>query len=227
MAKLVVTTSDGKTSEVPLDKERITIGRHPDNQIHLNDSAVSGKHALVITVAAASFIEDLNSTNGTFVNGNRVKKHPLSSGETITIGHAKLVFEAEDQGQEEFERTMVISPGQMAALKVPPAKEAEQPMAVAPAPGDLTGVLQVLEGPFKGRELKLTRALNNLGRPPELAAISRRQDGYYIVHIGDVGPAVRRVQVNGKPVSPQPQKLNAGDTVELLGTKMRFQMMKA
>ncbi len=226
MAKLVVTSPDGKTAEVPLDKERITIGRHPDNQIHLNDSSVSGKHAVIITIAGASFIEDLNSTNGTQVNGNRIKKHPLSSGESITIGHSRLDFQGDSDSQEEFERTMVISASQMAALKVPPPTGTDKPMTVAPSPSDLIGVLQVLEGSFKGRELKLARALNNLGRPPELAAISRRNDGYYIVHIGDVSPNVRRVQVNGKPVSAQPQKLNGGDTVELLGTKMRFQLTK-
>lgn len=227
MAKLVVTTPDGKSTEVPLDKERISVGRHPDNQIPLNDSSVSGKHAVIITVAGASFIEDLNSTNGTLVNGNRIKKHPLTNGESITIGHCKLDYQGDDDSQEEFERTMVISASQMAALKMPPPPGTDQPMVTAPAPSDLTGVLQVLEGPFKGRELKLTRALNNLGRPPELAAISRRADGYYIVHIGDVSPTMKRVQVNGKPVSSQPQKLKAGDTVELLGSKMRFNLMKA
>ena len=227
MAKLVVTTPDGKSSEVPLDKERISVGRHPDNQIHLNDSSVSGKHAVIITIAGSSFIEDLNSTNGTLVNGHRIKKHPLNSGESITIGHCKLDYHGDDDSQEEFERTMVISASQMKALKMPPPPDTDKLMAAAPAPGELTGVLQVLEGPFKGRELKLTRALNNLGRPPELAAISRRADGYYIVHIGDISPSAKRVQLNGKPITAQPQKLKAGDTVELLGSKMRFNLVKA
>lgn len=228
MAKLIITGPDGKTSEVALDKDRITIGRHPDNLIPLADTSVSGKHALVVTLAGSSFLEDLNSTNGTLVNGNRIKKHPLSSGEIITIGHCKIVYQGDDAGgQDEFERTMVLGASQMAALKTPPPVEVPAAASMAAPASEKVGVLQVQDGPFRGRELKLSRALNNIGRPPEVAAISKRNDGYYISHIGDTGPTVKRVGVNGRPVSAQPQKLNVGDVIELLGTKMRFQLMDA
>lgn len=227
MAKLVVTSPDGKTTEVALDKERVTIGRHPDNNIPLPDTAISGKHAVVITIGGSSFLEDLNSTNGTFVAGSKVKKHPLSSGDIITLGRCKISYQGDDAGQDEFERTMVIGASQMAALKVPPPPDIDKPMAPAtPEMKDMVGLLQVQDGPFKGRELKLTRALNNIGRPPEVAAVTKRHDGYYISHIGDIGPGVKRVLVNGTPVNVQPQKLAMNDVVELMGTKMRFQLVK-
>ena len=72
MGKLIVTEADGKSRELALDKERVTIGRHADNDIALNDKAVSGHHAVVITILSDSFLEDLDSTNGTLVNGKQV-----------------------------------------------------------------------------------------------------------------------------------------------------------
>ena len=226
MAKLIVTDSSGATKEVPLNKERVTIGRAPDNDIPLNDKAVSGHHAVVITILQDSFLEDLDSTNGTQVNGKQVAKHPLSNGDVISIGRNTLKYQGEGKAEDDdFEKTMILKPGQFGA-----AFDSSLPKPGAPAaPGSgppaapMVGKLKVASGPNAGKELVLTKALTTLGKPGEqVAAITRRSDGYYIVHVGGQGGGVKRPVVNGKEIDIQAIKLNNNDTLELAGTKMNF-----
>ncbi|NNF16095.1 MAG: FHA domain-containing protein, partial [Gammaproteobacteria bacterium] len=97
-----------------MQKERYTVGRLPDNDVRIDNPAVSGHHSLVINILNDSFLEDLNSTNGTYVNGKLVKKHALQHGDVITIGHHQLRFvddDKEDADDDEFEKTMIIRPG--------------------------------------------------------------------------------------------------------------------
>src|SRR6218665_1998395 len=156
MGKLIVTDSDNRVQEYPLDKERMTIGRHPDNDIALNDKAVSGHHAVVITILQDSFLEDLDSTNGTQVNGKQVTKHPLSQGDVITVGRNSLKYEGAG-ASDDFDKTMILKPGQYGAAFEAPAAGA--PPAAPPAPArPLLGKLQVASGPNIGKELELSKA---------------------------------------------------------------------
>lgn len=230
MAKLIVTDGTGATKEVPLSKERVTIGRSPDNDIPLNDKAVSGHHAVVITILQDSFLEDLDSTNGTQVNGKQVAKHPLSNGDTISIGRNTLKYTGEAKGEEDdFEKTMIIRPGQMGAAfeaSLNKASAGAPPAPVAAPQAPMVGKLRVASGPNAGKELVLTKALTTLGRPGEqVAAITRRSDGYYIVHVGGQGGGTKRPVVNGKEIDVQAVKLAANDTIELAGTKMAFMLV--
>ena len=224
MSKLTVTDANGATKEVPLNKERVTIGRAPDNDIPFpGDKAVSGHHAVVITILQDSFLEDLDSTNGTQVNGKQVAKHPLSNGDVIMMGRNQLKYQG-DAGSEEddFEKTMIIRPGQMGAAFDASVNRAA-PAAAAPPPTPMVGKLKVASGPNAGKELVLTKALTTLGRPgDQVAAITRRADGYYIVHVGGQGGGVKRPVVNGKEIDVQAVKLKANDVIELAGTKMNF-----
>jgi pSer/pThr/pTyr-binding forkhead associated (FHA) protein len=227
VAKLIVTDGSGATKEVPLNKERVTIGRAPDNDIPFTgDKAVSGHHAVVITILQDSFLEDLDSTNGTQVNGKQVAKHPLSNNDVISIGRNTLKYQGEAKGEEDdFEKTMIIRPGQMgAAFDANVAKAGGgAPAAVAPPPTPMVGKLKVATGPNAGKELVLTKALTTLGRPgDQVAAITRRADGYYIVNVGGQGGGTRRPVVNGREIDVQAVKLNANDSIELAGTKMNF-----
>lgn len=222
MGKLIVTEASGATREVSLDKERVTIGRHPDNDISLNDKAVSGHHAVVISIMTDSFLEDLDSTNGTLVNGRQVSKHPLSHGDTITIGRNALKYDAGQdvaaaaKEAEDFEKTVVLRPSQMAAM-TKPADAAKIPDAKPQM-----GRLRVTTGPSAGRELELSKALTTIGKPGvQVAAITRRADGYYIVHVGGSGGG-KRPSVNGAEIDAQAHKLSNGDTIELAGTEMSF-----
>jgi len=224
VSKLMVTDANGASKEVPLNKERVTIGRAPDNDIPFpGDKAVSGHHAVVITILQDSFLEDLDSTNGTQVNGKQVAKHPLSNGDVIMIGRNQLKYQGDAGGEEDdFEKTMIIRPGQMGAAFDANVNKAA-PAAAAPPPTPMVGKLKVASGPNAGKELVLTKALTTLGRPgDQVAAITRRADGYYIVHVGGQGGGVKRPVVNGKEIDVQAVKLAANDVIELAGTKMNF-----
>ena len=117
MAKLVLSLNGAVQGEFPLEKERISIGRKPDNDIQIDNLAVSGKHALIITILDDSFLEDLGSTNGTYCNGKLVKKHALRNGDVIGLGkhELKYVNEHATADDEEFEKTMIIRPGSASA----------------------------------------------------------------------------------------------------------------
>jgi pSer/pThr/pTyr-binding forkhead associated (FHA) protein len=227
-----------------MNKERYTIGRLPDNDIRIDNPSVSGHHSLIINILNDSFLEDLNSTNGTYVNGKLIKKHAMQHGDVITVGHHQLRFvdnQASDNSQEEFEKTMVINSstqgedrirrvGQavdqaarsVAAKRAPAASgPTESPPSIQPVALQ-KAKLQVLSGAFAGRELELTKALTTLGRPGvQVAAITRRAEGYYIVHV-DSGKENDYPLVNGVPIGPQARRLNDNDVVQLAGVKMGF-----
>jgi len=139
MAKLILSLEGSVIREIALDKERITIGRRPQNDIQIENLAVSGEHACIVTILNDSFLEDLGSTNGTLVNGNPIKKHILQNNDVVEIGKYKMkyVVEAAAAGQaaqDDFERTMVMksSPGKPTAPR--PAVAPTSPPTGAPRP---------------------------------------------------------------------------------------------
>ena len=280
MARLILSLDGQVLAEYNMSKERYTIGRLPDNDVRIDNPAVSGHHSLIINILNDSFLEDLNSTNGTYVNGKLIKKHALQHGDVITIGHHQLRFsdqQAPESDQDEFEKTMVIPAGQQneeqlaaaeKAAEVAAVAEAEAPAAETPAaeatpradikvdmpepepkkpdisqervepvahtetshgidPSNAPNALplaklQVLSGSFAGRELELTKALTTLGRPGvQVAAITRRAEGYYIVHV-ESGEEGDYPLVNGQPIGAQARKLTDNDVVQLAGVKMGF-----
>ena len=238
MARLVLSLDGQTLAEYNMSKERYTVGRLPDNDIRIDNAAVSGHHALIINILNDSFLEDLNSTNGTYVNGKIVKKHAMQHGDVITVGHHSLRFmdSEADEPADEFEKTMVISSREAANLKVPGMTVREAaPAAAQPAPAPAAanplpfsaGVLpkaklQVLSGQFAGRELELVKTLTTLGRPGvQVAAITRRADGFYIVHV-ESGREGDFPLVNGVAIGPQARKLQDNDVVQLAGVKMGF-----
>lgn len=128
MAKLIFSLDGAFLGEYPLDKERITIGRRPANDIHIDNLAVSGEHASVLTIGSDSFLEDLDSSNGTIVNGKVIKKHVLQHSDVIEIGKYQLKYVSESAvgtvvatPQEDFEKTMIIRPSAMKAMERPAA----------------------------------------------------------------------------------------------------------
>ena len=230
MARLILSLDGQVLAEYNMNKEWYTVGRLPDNDIRIDNPAVSGHHSLIINILNDSFLEDLNSTNGTYVNGKLIKKHALQHGDVITAGHHQLRFvdsQSGDTEPDEFERTMVITPGTaMAAQAAQRASEAGERRAAAdaaPAPVALMKAkLQVLSGAFAGRELELNKALTTLGRPGvQVAAITRRADGYFIVHV-DGGADGKLPLVNGVAIGQQARRLEDNDVIQLAGVKMGF-----
>ena len=223
---LVLTLNQSVLGEFSLEKERLLIGRKPENDIQVDNLAVSGQHAAIITILNDSFLEDLDSTNGTFVNGKLVKKHALKHGDVITIGKHELKYVNDDAttDDQDFEKTMIIRPG-MASHAAAAAKAEE---TAPPPPAGVgsqvvaedmpLGKIQVLSGPGAGKELELKKALITLGRPGvQVAVITRRPQGYFITHVEGKHPLV-----NGDSIGAQAHALKDHDVVELAGVKMEF-----
>jgi hypothetical protein len=128
MAKLHFSLEGNSFGEFALTKERMTIGRRPTNDIHIDNLAVSGEHAVIVTIGNDSFLEDLNSTNGTLVNGKPIKKHVLFHGDVIKFGKYELTYENKIQQKAPpshgFENTVVVRP-----TKLPVANTEAQPKA--------------------------------------------------------------------------------------------------
>lgn len=237
MARLILSLDSQVLAEYNMNKERYTIGRLPDNDVRIDNPAVSGHHALIINILNDSFLEDLNSTNGTYVNGKLIKKHALQHGDVITVGHHQLRFvdnQAAENEPDEFEKTMVIQPSAAMEERIRAVKAAPEPAPAVPSAAAARATngatphatppkakLQVLSGAFAGRELELVKALTTLGRPGiQVAAITRRADGYYLVHVDGLDDDFPLV--NGNPIGPQARRLQDNDVITLAGVKMGF-----
>jgi predicted component of type VI protein secretion system len=240
MARLILSLDGQVLAEYNMSKERYTVGRLPDNDIRIDNPTVSGHHSLVINILNDSFLEDLNSTNGTYVNGRLIKKHALQNGDVVTVGRHQLRFvDGSADEEDEFASTMVIerqvggaealakaaamserlngnSNGAAAAAPAVTraAEPATKPVAVAK--------VQVLNGTFAGREIALNKALTTLGRPGvQVVAITRRADGYHLVQVENKQEG-QPPKLNGQPLGAQAQKLADNDVIEIIGIKMGF-----
>ena len=234
MAKLILSFNGTPLKEYELDKELLTIGRKPANDIHIDNLAVSGTHAKVLTILNDSFIEDLNSTNGTLIDGERIAKHALHNGDKVTIGKHALEYinEAEEAGEGEFEKTMIIRPD---ANEQPVSNETSKKLeksigkiaadlasagaAGANGPGEAS--LELMSGANSGKQMKITKILTTLGKPGiQVAAITRRPLGYFLIVV-DAGTYEKRPLVNDQEVG-QAQPLKNNDVIEVAGVKMCF-----
>jgi predicted component of type VI protein secretion system len=239
MAKLIVESNGSSIEEFPLDKECITIGRKPDNDIELNKLSVSGHHAQVITILNESFLEDLNSTNGTFVNAKLIRKFALRNGDVIRIGENQFKYVNElaaDSPANDFEKTMILgsTPDRVGVNDVvPPEDETTTFDPSVPDAGVLSdqtdrprqAKLQILSGSNAGKELKLTKNLTTLGKPGvAMAAITRRRQGYFIIHI-EGGKINLSTRVNGDPISVHARELKDHDVLDVAGIKMEFYLI--
>lgn len=230
MAKLILSMDGLVLKEIQLNQERLTIGRKPQNDIQIDNLAISGEHAVVVTILADSFLEDLNSTNGTLVNGQPIKKHFLRNNDIIELGKYKLKYMADLQAgvaASDFEKTSAIRSG---ALKLPselqlaPTESATRSsigMASHPKPPvpGMAAAIQLLNGPNVGKELELSKTLTTLGKPGlQVAVIAKRPHGYFITHVeGRQFPIV-----NGKALDAQAVPLGDHDVIEIAGIKMEF-----
>ena len=210
VSKLVVWLDGVVIKEVLLTKDRTTLGRRPYNDIVIDNLAVSGEHAALQMSGPDVTIEDLNSTNGTYINGKAVKRQVLLHNDTIEIGKYKIKYLSDEPGVVPFDKTMVLRPG----AELPAAAPAR-----APAAAEAPARIQVLSGAAAGREMPLTKTVTTIGRPGhQVASISRRAEGYVLAHV----EGRDRPNVNGLPLLGEAQPLRDGDLIELAGTQMRF-----
>ncbi len=242
MAKLLYSLEGNSLGEFSLDKERITIGRRPANDIHIDNLAVSGDHAVITTIGIDSFLEDLNSTNGTLVNGKPVKKHVLHHGDVITFGKYQIKYVNDAQkntsaSRNGFENTAVMTPAKhhvatpavKSQIATTPNSTTESdtknvaPVVLAPAT-QATGTqnlghLRVLVGDNAGHVTLLNKSLTTLGTPGvQVSVITRRPNGYFISHVdGKQMPLL-----NGQAIGAQAQALSDHDVIDLEGIKIEF-----
>jgi hypothetical protein len=222
MPRLVLSLDGVVLKEVPVAKDRTTIGRRSHNDLVIDNLAVSGEHAVMFKSGDDMYIEDLGSTNGTTVNGQPVKKHLLLGGDLIEIGkyHLKYVAQGGEVpagGEVDFDTSQ---PLKREFYSPSPATIPVRQPSAAPAPSAPTGALiRILTGANAGRELPLVKALTTIGRPGyQVAVITRRPSGYFIAHVeGDVFPSVNDVNLGSAAHS-----LKDKDVIELAGVKMEF-----
>ncbi|GGB94062.1 FHA domain-containing protein [Pseudoduganella buxea] len=206
MAKILISRDGVLEQTVQLTRERMTIGRHRHNDIVLEQPTVSGEHAVITTILDDSFLEDLYSTNGTFVNGHRIGKHYLQNKDQIKLARYRIEFVADG-----------IRPLTGAALS--PAALPHATFAPTAASLPPPARIEVLNGSNAGKRLELAKPQTSLGRSGvQVVVISRGPAGYAAAHTeGDRVPLL-----NGTPLGPQPQPLADGDVLELSGTRMAF-----
>jgi hypothetical protein len=214
MGKLVVSLDGVVIKEVQITKDKTTLGRRPYNDIVIDNLAVSGEHAVLQMVGADVFIEDLNSTNGTYINGKAVKKQLLAHNDTVEVGKYKIKFMVDDG--TDYEKTMIMKPGSMA----PSAGRASGFGGLAGAAGSVgPATIRVMNGAAAGREVVLTKVVTTVGKPGvQVASITKRPTGYVLAHVeGSARPTVNSAPLVGETVS-----LKNGDVIELAGTQMQF-----
>lgn len=192
MPKMIISLDGVVLREVPLTKDRTTLGRRPYNDIVIDHLAVSGEHAVLQMAGREACIEDLNSTNGTYVNGKVAKKQPLKSGDTVEIGKYRLQYLDE------------------AAPAIP---------AVAAGAGAISAAIKVMTGTAAGREMALVKPVTTIGKPGvAVASITRNPQGFALAHV----EGARQPMLNGVAVGLGPVTLKNGDMIELAGTQMLF-----
>jgi pSer/pThr/pTyr-binding forkhead associated (FHA) protein len=231
MPKMIVSIDGVVIKEVQLTKDRTTLGRWPYNDIVIDNLAVSGEHAVLQLTGNEVFLEDLNSTNGTYVNGKAVKKQLLQNNDTVEIGKYKIKFINEAPGAT-FEKTMIIKPGTVPPMAKPaapvaataktatPETSAASPAAATPgADGLVNASIKVLSGAAAGREVPLVKVVTTIGKPGvAVAAITKRSHGFVVAHV----EGTNKPTLNGTAIGPDPVTLKNGDMLELAGTQMQF-----
>jgi len=168
------------------------------------------------------YLEDLNSTNGTYVNGKAVKKQLLQNNDTVEIGKYKIKFINEAPGAS-FEKTMVIKAGVVqppaAAAPSPAAEPAMATGAAAVTDASVQASIKVLSGAAAGREVALVKVVTTIGKPGvAVAAITKRPHGFVVAHV----EGASKPMLNGSAVGAEPVTLKNGDLLELAGTQMQF-----
>jgi len=205
MPKLIVSIDGVVIKEVHLAKERTTLGRRPYNDVVIDNLAVSGEHAAVQVTEGEVVLEDLDSTNGTFVNGKAIRRQALQHGDTIEVGKYKIQFLHDAEG-DRSRPLMAAAPVAMSSTERTSGHE-------------LAGTIRVLSGAAAGRELPLTKVVTTVGKPGvAVAAITRRQQAFVVAHVeGEAHPLL-----NGTAIGNEPVPLHHGDLIELAGTQMQF-----
>ena len=210
MPKMIVSIDGVVIKEVQLSKDRTSLGRRPYNDIVIDNLAVSGEHAVLQMSGVEVYVEDLNSTNGTYVNGKAVKKQLLQHADVVEIGKYKISFVIENGATAE-----------KSAATATATATATAPVAgtVPTSPLVSTAAIRVMSGAAAGREVILVKMVTTIGKPGvAVAAITKRFQEFVVTHV----EGAEKPTLNGTAVGAEPVTLKNGDVLELAGTQMQF-----
>jgi len=200
VSKLTLSFKGNVLRVFPVLEGEMYIGHDPSCTIHIDSLALQPRHAKVFTSGATTSISDLDTPEGTFVNGQKITEHELKDGELIQVGKHTLKFAFEESALPAAAREPDLPPPEPSA----PQRQ---------------GWLQILTGTNLGKTLSLSKPLTNLGKPGvATAVIARRNDGYFISHLeGKVPP-----QVGDESIADKTRKLEDGDIIQIGNVKMQF-----
>ena len=227
MAKLVLSKGGSVLYQCFLDKDRISVGRDAHNHVVVDDPAVAGEHANILSIGNDHVLEDLRTGSATFVNGRQVDRHILQHGDVVELGSFYLRYlNPRVASAIDLERTMLIDGLYGAADEA--GKKPRPPAAVARAasarPGKIRfpkGRIKIIAGKRAGSIVELDRVVATLGkRGDRLAVLTRRPQGYFITHV----EGRRYPRVNGQSVGKEARMLQNGDIIEFADEKLQFLM---
>lgn len=202
MAKIILSKGDTVLREIALCKERVTIGRRPHNDIVIEDLAISGEHAVIVTHNDDSFLEDLNSTNGTQVNGQPVRKHFLQNGDIVELAQFRVRYVGS------------CTPHFSDELSIDPIRANGTDLQ------NHRAVIRVLNGPNAGKEIALYKPLTTIGRPGiQVAVLTQSERVYFLAPVEGPHPIL-----NGQLLAEHPRQLSDGDVIDLSGTQMQLHL---
>jgi pSer/pThr/pTyr-binding forkhead associated (FHA) protein len=228
MAKIILSMDSVVLQEMQLTKERITIGRRPHNDLVINNSAISAEHAVIVTILRDAVLQDLNSTNGTRVNGQPIKKHFLKNNDVIELAKYKIRFIGDQEVRESDAEY-----GKLVKSTVDPNHKHDKSdvnsinrhqdgnTVILEPVGGASAVLKVLTGGEVGKEIQLSKLLTTIGEPgKQLAVVTRRGTTFSLTHVaGKVYPLV-----NGTSIGPSAYVLASGDVVDLSEMQLAFSL---
>jgi pSer/pThr/pTyr-binding forkhead associated (FHA) protein len=233
MPTLVISIDGAVIKEVQLAKERTTLGRRPYNDIEIDNLAVSGEHAVLSIVDGTVIIEDLRSTNGTYVNGQPILRQTLNHGDLLDIGKYKIRFVQQQVSASSRSALAAIAAAVEATRPAPLAEDLPSQFSTQTPSGfdhtlppSMAGLatrqaaIRMLNGNAAGREVPLVKVVTTLGKPGvAVASITQKHHGFVLAQLE--GDALS-LKLNGQEIGRRAMPLQHGDTVELAGTQMQF-----
>lgn len=224
MAKLILTVNGEVTGNYFIDTPRFTIGSMEDSSLRIVSPGVSRAHAVIISVGNDDILEDLDSTNGTLVNGNRITRRILQHDDVIEIAGCQIRYRSHKAASgPSLDRTMVIrglAPDEAgAAQSVAGAEKITAKKGGQFKGGARLGLVKIMKGAQSGQEIELSRVLRTFGKPgKQLAVINRRPHGYFITHVEGAATAL----VNGKSIGGEARPLAPNDVIRIGDEELLF-----
>lgn len=212
----IILAKDGIDLQVfPLLKTRTTIGRRTYNDIVIDAPGISGEHAILVTSLDGMYFEDLDSTNGSRLNGQPVKRHFLQDGDAIELATHTIRYCVDEEGLSTASPTV---PVQLASDALGELRQTTIP-SQQPTAGNAAAVIRILKGVGAGKDIPLIKTMTTVGRPGmQVAVLTKTPQGISLTHVEGQIPAL----VNGTPIGTATRMLANGDLIEMSGAEMVF-----